>query len=611
MSARPRGAARGRLPLLLTVLAAAAAPASTPAAPQEARLLEVPAGASLEAARDAARELLRAHPDDAVTIELGPGVHRLSRPLRLGPADGGGPRRRVTWRAAEGARATLSGAAAPPRWRAESDGTWSAPAPDRRVRQLLAAGARRPPARWPREGWLRLEAPGPDGRTSFRFTEGDLGPWEAGGAELPDGAEVILLHDWSMSRVDVRSIDGAERWIQAEDRIGGYLPFFHLTNFEPHPRFALVNVQPGWTAPGDWWHDVAGGRVRYRPLEGERPEDAALAWPGLDTLVEVRGTPDARVEGLTFEGLTFTATCAMSPVGGYAGIQAAFHDQRAEGEPGPERASPAAVRVERAARVDFRGCAFDTLGASALWLGEGVAGARVDRCRFEDVGANGLMIGTPDEPEPSESALRLTREVACADSTFVRCGALYLGAVGVWIGLARDVHVHHNELQDLPYTGVSLGWIWSPRPSASRGHVIERNHIHHVMQQLSDGGGIYTIGRHPDSHLRHNLIHDVPVNLGRAGSNGLFIDEGSSALTISHNVIHSIARSPVRFHKAGPCVLRDNVLVRDGDAPTYRHDACDPAQMTLHGNSTPSAPPDPDALEAGPRRAASSDRRDG
>ena len=582
--------------LLVATLAVAAPPGS-----EQPLVVTVPAGAPLERAQMEARRLLTEHPSKNVVVELGGGVHVMDAPLRLGPADAAGPHRSVTWRAAPDRLVVLSGAAHGVPWRVDADGTWSAPAPEARVRQLLVRGERRPAARWPRNGWLRLDAPGPDGRTSFQFTEGDLAPWEAERPAATDGAELVLLHDWSMSRVDVGSIDGPGRWLTAADRIGGHLPFFHLTNFEPHPRYALLNVAPGWTAPGDWWHDTAAGRVRYRPRAGETLEEHAPTWPTLSTLLVLEGTPEAPLQGLAFEGLTFSHTRATDPPGGYAGIQAAFHDQRAEDEPGTERAAPAAVRARFSRGVRFDRCAFERLGATGLWLREGVRDAAIDGCRFEDLGANGLMIGTPDEPEPADVERRLTRDVACADSTFARCGALHLGAVGIWVGIARDVHLHHNELRDLPYTGISLGWIWSPRPSASRGHVIERNHIHHVMQQLSDGGGIYTIGRHPESHLRHNLIHDVPVNLGRAGSNGFFIDQGSSELIISGNVVHSIARSPVRFHMAGPCTLEGNTLVRDGEAPTYRYDACDPALMTFRGNATPDAAPEVDSLGAGPR----------
>ena len=317
--------------------------------------------------------------------------------------------------------------------------------------------------------------------------------------------------------------------------------------------------------------------------------------PHLDRLLVVDGARRLRLEGISF-----AHTRALEPVGGYAGIQAAFHDQRGEG---PREIPPtSAVEVRGSTEVSFRRCHFEHLGSSGLWLASGVRDAEVSRCTFEDLGANGLMIGTPQEPS---SAADLTAQVTCEDSSFSRCGALYGGAVGVWIGLAQDVHVRHNLLHHLPYTGISLGWIWDPRETVSGGHLIERNHIHHVMQLLSDGGGVYTIGNHTDSFVRANLIHDVPINLGRAGSNGFFIDEGSSAMVFEDNVIHGITRSPVRFHKAGANVLRGNLLVTAEDVPPYRYNNCSAEVMTFEDNRVLPAAAwagEHPARDAGPRR---------
>ena len=88
--------------------------------------------------------------------------------------------------------------------------------------------------------------------------------------------------------------------------------------------------------------------------------------PSLLTLLEIRGTEAAPVRDLAFEGITFSHTRAMSPNGGYAGIQAAFHDDRADGAPDPDRASPAAVQVRFARGVRFDGCEFRARQESEL-----------------------------------------------------------------------------------------------------------------------------------------------------------------------------------------------------------------------------------------------------
>ena len=164
-----------------------------------------------------------------------------------------------------------------------------------------------------------------------------------------------------------------------------------------------------------------------------------------------------------------------------------------------------------------------------------------------------------------------------ANNRIQRGGRQFFGAIGIWIGLAHDIRVEHNEIAELPYTGVSVGWMWNPTPTPAANNHIRQNHIHHVMQVLSDGGGIYTLGRQPGSTLAGNHIHDVPVNAGRAESNGMFLDEGTDQFTISANLIYRTARSPLRFHQARDNAVEKNVLVLpDTETPPVRYNSTDP-----------------------------------
>ena len=91
------------------------------------------------------------------------------------------------------------------------------------------------------------------------------------------------------------------------------------------------------------------------------------------------------------------------------------------------------------------------------------------------------------------------------------------------------------------------------------------------MQILSDGGGIYTLGLQPGTVLRGNLVHDVPLNLGRAESNGMFLDEGTTSLVIEGNAIYNVDRSPLRFHRATTNLVRNNLLVAPEGVPPFRY----------------------------------------
>jgi hypothetical protein len=204
------------------------------------------------------------------------------------------------------------------------------------------------------------------------------------------------------------------------------------------------------------------------------------------------------------------------------------------------------------------------------------------------VAGNGVMLGEPSarEAETGNSGGNTVR-----NCTIERCGAVYYGAVGIWVGLSGNNNVVRNEVRDLPYTGISVGWMWNPTPTPCAGNEVKDNHIHHVMQILSDGGGIYTLGRQPGTKLIGNWIHDVPANAGRAESNGMFLDEGSTDLLIENNLIHDVARSPLRFHKAGVNLVKANVLVGGKGSPAVRYNTTPEANIKLEGNSSPEAVP--------------------
>jgi hypothetical protein len=146
----------------------------------------------------------------------------------------------------------------------------------------------------------------------------------------------------------------------------------------------------------------------------------------------------------------------------------------------------------------------------------------------------------------------------------------------------------------MPYSGVSVGWRWDAAPSGCAGNTIAENDIHHVMQVLSDGAGIYTLGLQPETILKRNRIHDIPVNAGRAESNGIFMDEGSTSIVVDGNVIWRTARSPLRFHKAGSNVIRNNQFFLDPGVEPFTFNSTDPALLTFEANEhrdSSAAPP--------------------
>lgn len=146
--------------------------------------------------------------------------------------------------------------------------------------------------------------------------------------------------------------------------------------------------------------------------------------------------------------------------------------------------------------------------------------------------------------------------------------------------------IKNNEIHNLPYSGISVGWMWSPVPTLCCNNAIDGNHIHHILQTLSDGGGIYMLGLQPGSKITNNHIHDVQVNAGRAESNGMFLDEGTTDVLIQNNLVYNIAKSPLRFHKATTNLVKENWLFCTDENPPIRYNATKEEDIHKVNNKT-------------------------
>jgi hypothetical protein len=95
--------------------------------------------------------------------------------------------------------------------------------------------------------------------------------------------------------------------------------------------------------------------------------------------------------------------------------------------------------------------------------------------------------------------------------------------------------VAHNEVWNIPYSGISLGWGWGGPSSMVNNHV-DYNYVHDGMtSSLRDGGAIYvnrTQGSTPASTIQGNYIAQQSQVCG-----ALYLDSGSSYWQVQNNVI--------------------------------------------------------------------------
>jgi hypothetical protein len=546
-------------------------------------------------------------PKAHVRIVLDGGRYEIEQPLVIGrhhvPPQGS-----LSIVSAEGKTAVISGGRRIDGWSLAADGSWTVTLPDVAsgrwtFRELFVGGQRRPRVRHPDEGYLRIHEAFPDKRSGFTFRPGELpNQWQAGG-------ELVFLHDWSISRIPVRNVAHGARRVTVAFPIGDGADHYKIDHFERHPRYFVENHSLFLDAPGEWFLDERTGVLTYRPQPGETPEVTDVVAPRATALLIVAGEADDPVRHVNLRGLHLEHCGWQLPEGGYAEGQATVHERR-DGSPQQHLRQfvPVAVQFELADDCSVTHARIAHLGTSGIAFGSRTQRCRLEDSTIEDVAGNGINLGEDTARAVNNRAWWQSApdQVAVghviAHNRIEHCGQQFFGAVGVWVGIARDITLANNEITRLPYTGISLGWMWNPTPTPAGNNVVRDNHIHHVMQKLSDGGGIYTLGCQPGTRLVGNRIHDVPLNVGRAESNGMFLDEGSDQIAIEDNVIYNIDRSPLRFHKAQHMVVRGNTLVvPEADIPPLRYVNTNPGNVEqIDNHIAPAAEFDAGRIEPPP-----------
>lgn len=516
-------------------------------------------------AQQAARALRAAQtPPAPIEVILRGGVHRLAAPLRFTPLDNGSPGAPTVYRSDPGERAVLSGGRVITGWRDEGDGSWSAPSGEVYFHELYVNGRRAQRARIPNTGYLRTaglvspipkdqntaEYRSPDLRNRLRYRDGDLKKW-------PDlgNMHVRLYHAWTASCHWVADIDEQARMVHLTAPTGWPVGYW-----EAEQRYVVENVRAGFDQPGEWYLNRAESRLYYRPLPGEDLGRLEVVAPVLGQLVVLTGDAPLGlwVEHLEFRGLGFEhAGWVMPPDRSHDG-QACVHDGRGALDGAFDTADARACLIE--------GCDFAHIGPYAIRLGRGSREIVVRQCELRDLGCGGVAIGLPgNEPNP---------DLACGhnlvENCFIHDGG-HVAPAGIGVLILRSSHntVRRNEVCDLYYSGLSVGWDWGFSPTSAHHNLLEYNHLHHLGNGvLSDLGGIYTLGISPGTVLRGNLIHDIQHY--SYGGWGIYNDASSSEITMERNVVYDTKSESYHLGNGRDNVLRDNLFADAEEAMIYR-----------------------------------------
>lgn len=552
---------------------------------------------SLMAGQRKARELRRLATEplsEPVRIILHGGTYALSQPWYVRPEDSGTAASPTIFEAAPGENPVFTGGVPVTDW-SKLEGTvpglpekaagkvWVAEAPfvggrPREFRQLWIDGEKAVRARTPNVGEL--------GRILTWDKENEVTTIPARDGMDGDlrALEFVIYQQWEIAVLRVSEFEPqgdaiSVRFHEPESRIQFEHPWpAPIMTDEHRAPFYLQNALCLLDTPGEWFHDQVYHRIYYWPRKGEDlAKDSAIV-PVQETLLDVAGTLDRPVRHVQFKGLDFQHTAWMRPAQfGHVPHQAGFQMTEAYKmlPPGtPEKSGlenqawvtrpPGAARVRAAEDIRFERCRFEHFASAGLDAEHGLHELEVEGCVFRDIAGNGLQLGkfqdggieTHMPYQPSDDR-EVSARLRIANNVIRDCANEDWGCIGIAAGYVRESLIEHNDIAELPYSGISLGWGWTRLTTAQRDNRVRANRITQFGRILYDCAGVYHLSASPGTWITENYVGEVIMSpwIARPHWGHLYLDEGSSYVTVKDNWI---ATEKKILNNNGPANVYEN-----------------------------------------------------
>ncbi|MCQ8182799.1 right-handed parallel beta-helix repeat-containing protein [Methylomonas sp. SURF-1] len=469
--------------------------------------------------------------NEPITVHIQPGIYSLPRALTFDIRDTGFADRPIRWQG-EGSPVIISAGVSLNDCTPDQPPMWSCNVKDQAFTGLKYRETHRKQgavpgfelfvnnralhlARWPNSDWAHVKIPFDD---NTRFSSFEPLPKFENNPPSQVQAHIFAGNDWYDQYIGVNSTDVSNNTLKLANKTA-----YKLGSGR---RFYLQNIKTELDAPGEWFYDRNEDKILFIPIDSANPDQITASY--LPSLLTLDG-----VHHLSFSHMSFRYSTEH------------------------------AIKINKSEHLDFTDIEVNNIGGKAIEL-KNSSHVTIADSHIHDTGEGGILLSGGDRTtlHPAENIAHNNRIHDFGRVIMTYMPAIELAGVGN--------RATHNLVADAPGSGILV---------SGNDHVIEKNEIHHVCEQASDCGAIYS-GRDWTYHgniIRHNSIHDLfgyglkKVDISQNtfsyarpdGVRAIYLDDEVSGFSVIGNLLYNPGMIGIQLGGGRHTTIENNIIVTD------------------------------------------------
>lgn len=377
--------------------------------------------------------------------------------------------------------------------------------------------------------------------------------------------EIHSSYLWYYNINKVKYVSDDKRFLRVNNPVslpvgGSYHRVEQVTFLEN--AYELIDEEEEWYIDKNGVLDNSGNpKIYYKAPRNYDMSLAKTVIPSVEHLIMLKGNLDKPIRNIRFEGIIFAYNTWFHPNRGLRDKQGGYYygdavsrdtiktellNDQGDNYFGLSQyitGHLCAVEISYAENVTFSQNVFKNLGSAGLRVHKASKNCNIIGNAFYDISGGAIFIGNINDHHYYEiNELNVVKNNVVSNNYITRIGIDYNDTAAIVIGYTEGTVVSHNEIHDVPYTGISCGWGWGfydandtagyTTSTCAKNNIIEYNKIYDIMLVQYDGGGIYTLGEQPNSIIRGNYIDCCGID-----GTAIYLDQGSTGFMVNDNVI--------------------------------------------------------------------------